>query len=107
MAHAYYNEAALPIDELGLWLGKWWSRVDGDPDREAMNNANPKYVLRNWMSQLAIEAAEADDYSVAIELQDLLRAPYEEQPSSQDRWYKKRPEWARHKVGCSMLSCSS
>ena len=107
MAHAYYNEAALPIDELGLWLGKWWSRVDGDPDRGAMNNANPKYVLRNWMSQLAIEAAEADDYSVAIELQDLLRAPYEEQPSSQDRWYKKRPEWARHKVGCSMLSCSS
>ena len=107
MAHAYYDEAALPVDELGLWLGKWWSRVDGDPDREAMNNANPKYVLRNWMSQLAIEAAEADDYSVAIELQDLLRAPYEEQPSSQDRWYKKRPEWARHKVGCSMLSCSS
>ena len=45
--------------------------MDGDPDREAMNNANPKYVLRNWMSQLAIEAAEADDYSVAIELQDL------------------------------------
>ena len=107
MAHAYYDEAALPVDELGQWLGKWWSRVDGDPDREAMNNANPKYVLRNWMSQLAIEAAEADDYSVAIELQDLLRAPYEEQPSSQDRWYKKRPEWARHKVGCSMLSCSS
>ena len=107
MAHAYYDEAALPVDDLGLWLGKWWSRVDGDPDRETMNNANPKYVLRNWMSQLAIEAAEADDYSVAIELQDLLRAPYEEQPSSQDRWYKKRPEWARHKVGCSMLSCSS
>ena len=46
MAHAYCNEAALPIDELGLWLGKWWSRVDGDPDRGAMNNANPKYVLR-------------------------------------------------------------
>jgi len=107
MVHAYYDEAALPVDELGPWLGKWWSRVDGDPDREAMNNANPKYVLRNWMSQLAIEAAEVDDYSVAIELQNLLRAPYDEQASFQDRWYKKRPEWARHKVGCSMLSCSS
>ena len=25
----------------------------------------------------------------------------------QDKWFAKRPEWARHKVGCSMLSCSS
>ena len=107
MAYAYYDDASLPVDELEEWLGKWWSRVDGNPDREAMNDANPKYVLRNWMSQLAIEAAENDDYSVAIELQSLLRAPYDEQPSFQDRWYRKRPEWARSKVGCSMLSCSS
>ena len=107
MAHAYYDEVHIPSDDLGLWLSKWWSRVDGSPDREAMNNANPKYVLRNWMSQLAIEAAEDDDYSIAMELQSLLRAPYEEQPYFHDRWYKKRPEWARHKVGCSMLSCSS
>ena len=37
---------------------------------------------------------------------ELEQAPYDEQPEF-DKWFAKRPEWARHKVGCSMLSCSS
>ena len=72
-----------------------------------MRQSNPKYVLRNWMAQLAIDAAEKEDYSVAIELYELLKSPYEEQHEYEDRWFNKRPEWARHRVGCSMLSCSS
>ena len=74
---------------------------------EAMRLANPKYVLRNWMAQLAIDAAEKGDYSVANELHEMLKAPYDEQPEHEGKWYQKRPEWARHRVGCSMLSCSS
>ncbi|MFL2977352.1 MAG: hypothetical protein ACJZ49_07395, partial [Candidatus Thalassarchaeaceae archaeon] len=69
--------------------------------------ANPKYVLRNWMAQLAIDAAENQDYSVAKELYELLKEPYEEQLENEEKWFQKRPEWARHRVGCSMLSCSS
>ena len=72
-----------------------------------MRLANPKYVLRNWMAQLAIDAADKEDYSVAKELHEMLKAPYDEQPEHEDEWYQKRPEWARHRVGCSMLSCSS
>ena len=72
-----------------------------------MRQANPKYVLRNWMAQLAIDAAEKEDYSVAMEIHELLKKPYEEQSDYEDKWFKKRPEWARHRVGCSMLSCSS
>ncbi|MBV1922644.1 MAG: YdiU family protein [Flavobacteriaceae bacterium] len=71
-----------------------------------MNRVNPKYVLRNYMAQLAIDAADKGDYSVIGELFDVLKKPYEEQPEYQ-KWFAKRPEWARHKVGCSMLSCSS
>jgi uncharacterized protein YdiU (UPF0061 family) len=59
------------------------------------------------MAQLAIEAAEGEDYSVAIELYELLRNPYLEQSEYEEKWFKKRPEWARYRVGCSMLSCSS
>ena len=71
-----------------------------------MNLVNPKYVLRNYMAQLAIEAADKGDYTVISELFNLLKKPYEEQAEF-EKWFAKRPDWARHKVGCSMLSCSS
>ena len=71
-----------------------------------MNKANPKYVLRNYMAQLAIEDAEKGDYNLIDELYKLIQKPYEEQPEM-EKWFTKRPGWALNKVGCSMLSCSS
>ena len=79
----------------------------GSPDRVAMLRTNPKFVIRNWMAQLAIDAAEKGDYSVAMELYELLKNPYSEQIEYDTKWFRKRPEWARDRVGCSMLSCSS
>ena|GEM_PF-31659 len=76
-------------------------------DRQVlMNQVNPKYVLRNYMAQLAIDDADKGDYTLIDELYTMLQKPYDEQPEHH-KWYAKRPEWARHKVGCSMLSCSS
>lgn len=74
--------------------------------KSVMNKTNPKYVLRNYMAQLAIDAADKQDYSLIEELFTLLKKPYDEQPEY-EKWFAKRPDWARHKVGCSMLSCSS
>jgi uncharacterized protein YdiU (UPF0061 family) len=71
-----------------------------------MNNINPKYILRNYMLQLTIEAAEKGNYSLLQEMQDLLKNPYCEMPQF-EKWYSKMPEWARNKVGSSVLSCSS
>ena len=71
-----------------------------------MKGVNPKYVLRNYMAQLAIEAAEKEDFALVDELYRLLQNPYGEQPEM-EKWYVKRPEWAKNKVGSSMLSCSS
>ena len=107
LRYAFYDEENIPMDDWNVWLKKWWIRVKGVPDRGKMNRANPKYVLRNWMAQLAIDAAEKDDYSVSLELYELLKRPYDEQSKFEDKWFKKRPEWARNRVGCSMLSCSS
>ncbi len=58
------------------------------------------------MAQVAIDAADNGDYQLINDFLDLLRQPYAEQPSM-EKWFAKRPEWARNKVGCSMLSCSS
>lgn len=94
-------------DWFGLYLARLQKENTTDEERKtAMNATNPKYVLRNYMAQMAIDKAENDDFSLIEELHELLKNPYDEQPTYQ-HWFAKRPEWARHKVGCSMLSCSS
>ncbi len=93
------------------WFVKYKDRIKletkSDTERVAhMNSVNPKYVLRNYMAQLAIDDADKGEYALIDELFNLLKAPYDEQPENQ-KWFAKRPDWARNKVGCSMLSCSS
>ena len=107
LSYAFYDQESIPKDEWNSWLNKWWARVNSKPNREVMLKTNPKYVLRNWMAQLAIDAAEGGDFSICEKLHSMLKQPYSEQPEFENEWYKKRPEWAQNRVGCSMLSCSS
>jgi len=93
------------------WFNLYGERLKkeqfSDEERlKKMNKVNPKYVLRNYMAQLAIDDANKGDYKLLDELFTLLKKPYDEQPKF-EKWFAKRPDWARNKVGCSMLSCSS
>lgn len=112
---AYYTPNELTSDQktqIATWIRTYIKRVqqEGTPNttrKTKMNAANPKYVLRNYLAQLAIDKAETGDHTGVNELLDVLRNPYDEQPSKEEAYAQKRPEWARHRAGCSMLSCSS
>jgi len=111
---AYYQPEQLTAELWGridAWLIEYLQRLqdDGRDDAErraAMNAVNPKYVLRNYLAQLAIDKAEAGDDSEVVKLLELLRRPYDEQPEHES-YAARRPDWARSRVGCSQLSCSS
>jgi len=74
--------------------------------RQQMNRLNPCFVMRNYLTQEAIDRADRQDFSMLHELHEALHSPYEEDCRFA-RFYLKRPDWARNKAGCSMLSCSS
>ncbi|MEM6567527.1 MAG: YdiU family protein [Planctomycetota bacterium] len=114
LSDAYYAPDDVSSDAreaLRSWTDDYLGRlaalgVQDAERRERMNAANPKYVLRNYLAQVAIDRAEKGDDEGVRDLLDVLRQPYDDQPG-RDEFAAKRPEWARHRPGCSMLSCSS
>ncbi len=111
---AFYDFGGMPSEVRGAfleWFRSYVARLteEGRPDairRGAMNRVNPKYVLRNYLAQLAIDDAEQGDPARLRETLDVMRDPYGEQPG-REAYAARRPEWARDRPGCSTLSCSS
>jgi uncharacterized protein YdiU (UPF0061 family) len=96
---------------LADWISSYRARLaleklDDAERRVRMEAINPLYVPRNYLLQEVIDATQAGDRTQLAEIVDVLRTPYTEQPG-RERYAAKRPEWARVKPGCSMLSCSS
>ncbi|MFT3925747.1 MAG: YdiU family protein [Myxococcales bacterium] len=109
------SESATAKHELANWVRRYLARVaaDGTPHaqrRARMNRVNPRFIFRNYLAQMAIDQAEAEPRTegptLVDELLEVLRHPYDEQPG-REAFAAKRPEWARNRAGCSMLSCSS
>jgi uncharacterized protein YdiU (UPF0061 family) len=79
-------------------------RAEASDDAErklAMNKVNPKYVLRNYLAQVAIEKAQNKDFSEVERLLSVLRRPYDEQPEH-EQYAALPPDWASHlEVSCS------
>jgi serine/tyrosine/threonine adenylyltransferase len=115
---AYYQADDLrgeKLSEVCNWIRAWAGRVRANQSEHhlpvdshvaTIKARNPRFVLRNWIAQEIIDAAEAGDPSKIGIVLEVLRRPYDDQPGN-EHYALRRPEWARNRVGSSMLSCSS
>lgn len=69
---------------------------------QSMSQHNPKYILRNYLAQQAIERAEQGDFSEVEQLRQLLMRPFDEQPEM-EKYADFPPDWGKSLV----ISCSS
>ena len=80
--------------------------MESSIDRErktVMDSVNPKYVLRNYIAEVAIrKAVDENDYSEIERVRMLLKYPFSEQPGS-EVYAAPAPDRARSLV----ISCSS
>ena len=105
LGDAFYDEEKRVTYTAALadWLRRW----DGlATSRTVMAEENPVYVLRNYLAQEAIDLAAGGDPSGVHTLLEVMRRPYTHQPGRAG-YAARRPDWARDRAGCSMLSCSS
>jgi len=69
--------------------------------KKAMHAVNPKYVLRNYLAQIAIEKAQNKDFSEIARLLGVLEKPFDDQPEN-DKYAELPPDWASDiEVSCS------
>ncbi len=94
-------------DAASKWLAKYKRRLllekDDTPTRlQKMKAVNPKFILRNYLAQQAIKAAEAGDNSELERLFEVLKQPFDEQPEF-EQYAQTPPDWSKD----LSISCSS
>ncbi|WXU00682.1 MAG: Protein adenylyltransferase SelO [Catillopecten margaritatus gill symbiont] len=87
------------------WLKTYQSRIDQDKNTkrtELMNQVNPKFILRNYLAEVAIRKAQDDkNYSEINTLFNLLKNPFDEHKGF-DNYTEEAPDWAQNlEVSCS------
>jgi len=100
------REHFLNPERFDAWAVQYRDRLQSEQSRDEerrtrMNRVNPKYVLRNYLAQGAIEKAQQKDYSEVERLLTLLQDPYTEQ-SGMETYAAAPPNWGKHlSVSCS------
>jgi len=109
-ADSFYQELTKEQeDALSAFINAYTERTQkNNCSREVslkrMEEANPRFILRNYLLHQAIEELEKGENTLFLKLQEAMKEPYSKK---WDEFLIKRPDWAGQKAGCSMLSCSS
>ena len=104
--HHSLRDHFIDRDSFDAWLVKYQQRLkeeslDETERQQAMAAVNPKYVLRNYLAQQAIEKAETGDYEELERLAKILSRPFDEQTEFED-YAKQPPDWGKRiSVSCS------
>ena len=105
-ALARLREDFIDLAGFDAWGAQYKARTaregdDQDARRARMHGLNPRYILRNYLAQRAIEAAEQGDYEEVRRLHAVLSRPFDEQPGM-EAYAERPPEWGRHlEISCS------
>lgn len=105
-ALAVVREDFVDLAGFDAWAADYQARVEReggsqDERRTRMHAVNPLYVLRNYLAQEAISAAEQGDFSVVRRLHAVLSTPFDEQPDA-EAFTRRPPDWGRHlEISCS------
>lgn len=107
LPHNYLQHQFAGLENFQPWLNDYQTLLSHEQDsdsirQEKMRLCNPKYVLRNYMAQIAINKAEQEkDYSEIDRLMRLLQRPYDEHPEL-DHYAQDPPDWSSQlQVSCS------
>nr|WP_186354736.1 YdiU family protein [Pseudomonas sp. WS 5532] len=107
LAVARLRDDFVDLAGFDAWADQYKARVARDGDyseaqrRERMHAVNPLYILRNYLAQNAIAAAESGDYSEARRLHEVLSKPFEEQ-AGMEQYAQRPPDWGKHlEISCS------
>ena len=107
LATARLRDDFIDIKGFDAWADRYKARIAREPDQDEsrrkarMHAVNPLYILRNYLAQKAIDAAENGDYSEVRQLHAVLSKPFEEQPGM-ERYAERPPEWGKHlEISCS------
>ena len=113
MGECFYDQETIPESGILIcqWIRQYWLRCQLDPQDgvsrfQKMNLHNPFFILRNYLVQEALDQLANGERTLLTEIWDALQNPFVENSLNQ-KFFKRRPEWARNRPGCSALSCSS
>ena len=88
------------------WFTDYVARLQSESSndtlrQQAMNQVNPKYILRNHLAQIAIEQAQKKDFSEVTKLLTILSNPFDEQPEHEAYALAPPPNLNPIEVSCS------